>query len=61
VELTRVGDPIWRPTDFHLFTAACEPTEAFEVVAGLIVPFDAPPRNPPYDNVLAERIAAAGF
>jgi hypothetical protein len=61
VELTRVGNPIWKPTDFHLFSAPCEPAEAFEAIADLIVPFDAPPRNPPYDNVLAERIAAAGF
>jgi hypothetical protein len=61
VELTRVGNPIWKPTDFHLFTADCEPAEAFEAIADLIVPFNAPPRNPPYDDVLSERIAAAGF
>jgi hypothetical protein len=61
VELTRIGNPIWRPTDFHLFTAPCEPATAFEEVADLIVPFNAPPRNPPYDDVLSERIAAAGF
>jgi T5SS/PEP-CTERM-associated repeat protein len=61
VELTRIGNPIWRPTDFHLFTAPCEPASAFEATADSIVPINAPPRNPPYDDVLAERIAAAGF
>ena len=61
VDLTRVGNPIWRPTDFHLFTAPCEPSSAFDDVADLIVPFNSPPRNPPYDDLLSERIAAAGF
>jgi hypothetical protein len=62
VELTRVGNPIWRPTDFHLFTAPCEPTpQAFEAVADLIVPIPAPRTDPPYDNLLSVRLAAAGF
>ena len=33
----------------------------FDDIADLIVPFSAPPRNPPYDDALSERIAAAGF
>jgi hypothetical protein len=62
VELTRVGNPIWRPADFHLFVAPCEPTpDAFDAVADLIYPSDAPPREPPYDDLFSERIAAAGF
>jgi hypothetical protein len=61
VQLTPVGNPIWRPTDFHLFTAPCEPSSAFDEVADLIVPFNAPPKNPPYEDILSERIAAAGF
>lgn len=62
VELTRVGNPIWRPTDFHLFTAPCEPTpEAFNAVADLIVPIPEPRTDPPYDNLVSDRMAAAGF
>jgi hypothetical protein len=60
VTLTRVGDPIWRPVDFHLFTAPAEPFEEVFVdfVDSLFFP---QPTVPPYDNFLADRLAATGI
>ena len=62
VELTRVGNPIWRPTDFHLFTAPADTDEAFFAVADAVLgPAVGPPRQPPYDDLLSGNMAAAGI
>jgi hypothetical protein len=62
VELTRVGNPIWRPADFHLLAAPAEPEDVFFATADLIVgPANPPPRPPPYDNIISDNMAAAGF
>ena len=60
VSLTRVGNPIWRPVDFHMFTAPAEPFDEVFVpfTESLFLP---QPTVPPYDNFLGDRLAATGI
>lgn len=60
VQLTRVGNPIWSPTDPHLFAAQADTDTAFNAVADLVIGPKVP-RDPPYDNELADHLASAGF
>lgn len=76
VRLERIGDPIWRPVDFHLFSAPIGSPPDFEgffstVFSLLPPPNHAPhdqllvgpgdPHAPPYDAELAQGVAALGF
>ncbi len=68
IQLTRIGSPIWRPTDFQLFTAPAAPfPEAFFHTLDLLLPLEGPgasvytPHAPPYDTELSTNAAAAGF
>jgi hypothetical protein len=60
VQLTRVGNPIWRLVDFHTFSAAAHPDEEFFAAVDLVLGPDAP-RDPPYDNIISDNMAAAGI
>jgi hypothetical protein len=76
--ITPVGDPIWRPVDFHLFTApigtaATGFAEFGELIQALLPPPEhipipplfgvgpGAPHAPPYDQELAEGVAANGL
>jgi hypothetical protein len=61
VELTRVGNPIWSPTDFHLFTAPADTDETFFAVAEMVLGPEGVPTDPPYDNIISDNLASAGF
>jgi hypothetical protein len=63
VMLTRVGNPIWRPIDFHLFTAPAGSQEGFDATMRSILPdyFAGVPTPPPYEKHVAERFAAIGL
>lgn len=77
VHLERIGDPIWRPVDFHLFSAPLgTPETGFaEFVATALALLPPPnhqfhpqlvvgpgaPHAPPYDAELAHGVAALGF
>jgi hypothetical protein len=77
VHLERIGDPIWRPVDFHLFSAPIgSPSNNFEgffnTVSSLLPePNHEPhpqltigpgaPHAPPYESELAQGVAALGF
>jgi hypothetical protein len=75
VRLERIGDPIWRPVDFHLFSAPIGSPPNFEgffsTIFSLLPPpnhrFNPPlpvgpgdPHTPPYDAELAQGVAALG-
>jgi hypothetical protein len=73
----RVGDPIWRPVDFHLFTAPIGSPPNFAGFAATTEALLPPPNHepdvpllgigpgaphaPPYDRELAAGVAASGF
>ena len=68
IGLTKVGSPIWKPTDFQLFTAPAAPfPDAFFDTLDMLLPLEGPgvpvytPHAPPYDNELSTNAAAAGF
>jgi hypothetical protein len=68
IVLTKVGSPIWKPTDFQLFTAPAGPTQAaFNGTLDLLLPLEGPgapaytPHAGPYDQELSTNTAAAGF
>jgi hypothetical protein len=68
IGLTQAGSPIWRPTDFQLFTAPADPfPDAFFGTIDLLLPLEGPgaavytPHDPPYDAELSTNAAAAGF
>ena len=77
VRLERIGDPIWRPGDFHLFSAPIgTPASGFEEFATTALSLLLPPNHqfhpqllvgpgaphaPPYDAELAQGVAALGF
>jgi hypothetical protein len=74
VTLTRIGDPIWRPTDFHLFSARFEADfSGFRAVRESLLPTPnhqphpglgigpGSPHEPPYHTELAEGVAAQGY
>jgi len=75
VTVRTIGNPIWAPVDFHLFTAPANATPqdlAFFVdtvrsvfpaphylLTNHIIPI--PPSAPPYDTEIGDRIAALGY
>jgi hypothetical protein len=77
VTLTPIGDPTWRPVDFHLFSApiGTEETGYAEFGETLLTILPEPnhashpqlgvgpgaPHAPPYDGELADGVQAAGF
>jgi hypothetical protein len=77
VRLERIGDPIWRPVDFHLFSAPIgTPESGFEEFVTTVLSLLPPPNHqfhpqllvgpgaphaPPYDTELAQGVAALGF
>jgi len=76
VRLERIGDPIWRPVDFHLFSAPIGSPPNFEGFATTAVSLLPPPNHelhpqlligpgaahaPPYDAELAQGVAALGL
>ena len=77
VRLERIGDPIWRPVDFHLFSAPIGTPESgfqefFATALSLLPPPNhqfhpqllvgpGAPHAPPYDTELAQGVAALGF
>jgi hypothetical protein len=67
ITLTKVGSPIWRPTDFQMFTAPANPFPAtFNQTVDMFLPLEGPgvtfvPHAPPYDTELSTNAAAAGF
>jgi hypothetical protein len=67
VSVTKVGSPIWKPTDFQLFTAPAEGDAFFDTI-DLLLPLEGPgapvpytPHAGPYDQELSTNAAAAGF
>jgi hypothetical protein len=67
VTVTKVGSPIWKPTDFQLFTAPAL-DDAFVDTINLMLPLEGPgapvpytPHGGPYDQELSTNAAAAGF
>jgi hypothetical protein len=77
VHLTRVGDPIWKPVDFHMFSAPLGTAESgyvefMETTLGLLPePYHTlhpelgvgpgTAHNPPYDQEMADGVAAQGY
>lgn len=76
VRLERIGDPIWRPVDFHLFSAPIGGPPNFEGFFSTVLSLlPAPnhqshqqllvgpgaPHLPPYDAELARGVTALGF
>jgi len=67
LELTQIGSPIWRPTDFHLFSAPASPfPAAFDAVVDTLAPLDGftgayTPHVPPYGAEIAAGMAAGGY
>jgi hypothetical protein len=74
VQLTRIGDPIWRPVDFHLFSARVGMSgEEFRMTNSSLLPpphhvihpqlgiGPGTPHPPPYDTELAEGVRNQGF
>ena len=67
VTLTQIGSPIWRPTDFQVFSAPRDTDEVYERTKAALRPLDPPsgpyptPHGPPYDRELSTNMAAAGF
>jgi hypothetical protein len=75
--LERLGDPIWRPVDFHLFSAPIGSFETgFQEFVNTALSLLPPPNHqfhpqllvgpgaphaPPYDTELAQGVAAQGF
>jgi hypothetical protein len=68
ITLTKIGSPIWRPTDFQMFTAPTAPfPDAFLDTLDALLPLEGPgaatytPHQAPYDTELSTNAAAAGF
>lgn len=74
VDLAEVGDPTWRPVDFHLISAPLEPFDPvlFETLGSLLPPPEhelhgdlgvgpGDAHAPPYDTELEQGISGAGF
>ncbi|HEX2473921.1 MAG TPA: hypothetical protein VHK01_04215, partial [Lacipirellulaceae bacterium] len=68
ITLTKIGSPIWRPTDFQMFSAPTAPfPDAFFDTIDALLPLEGPgaatytPHQPPYDTELSTNAAAAGF
>ena len=44
IQLTKIGNPIWKPVDFQLFSAPATPFDAeFGQVYNTLLPYDTPP------------------
>jgi hypothetical protein len=77
VRLTRIGDPTWKPVDFHLFSAPVgTPASGFAEFLTTVLALLPPPNHevhpalgvgpgaphpPPYDSELANGVAVQGF
>jgi hypothetical protein len=68
ITVTKVGSPIWKPTDFQLFSAPAAPfPDAFLHTIDLMLPLEGPgaatytPHAGPYTSELSTNAAAAGF
>lgn len=65
VQLTRIGTPIWRPVDFHLFSAPvgtpADGYAAWTQTASAVLARSIQPHLPPYDADIATGVAQAGF
>jgi hypothetical protein len=67
VTLTQIGSPLWRPTDFQLFTAPADTDEDYNSTIDMLTPLHGPggtaytPHAPPYDTEVSTNAAAAGF
>lgn len=67
VTLTEVGSPIWRPSDFQMFTAPASTQDEFFGVVNTLLPLEGPaavpyvPHDPPYGAELSTNAAAGGF
>ncbi len=65
ITMTKVGDPVWTPTDHHVFTAPCTSYEEFVTIMENVWPLHVPQpgvvHQPPYDTEMAEGVAAAGY
>ncbi len=68
IVLTKVGSPIWKLTDFQLFSAPASPfPDAFFDTIDSMLPLEGPgvatytPHAGPYDSELSTNAAAAGF
>jgi hypothetical protein len=67
VALTQVGSPIWRVTDFQLFSAPALTDEQFFGTIDKLLPLEGPgattytPHAAPYDNELSTNAATAGL
>jgi hypothetical protein len=68
IALTRIGEPIWKPADFQLFSAPAAPfPDGFLDTLDAMLPLEGPgvttytPHPGPYDNELSTNAAAAGF
>ena len=70
VNMTRVGDPIWRLTDFHRVSARAGTLEEVTEFGRSLLPLDDPldlfpaahvPHDPPYDSEWADALAANGL
>jgi hypothetical protein len=73
VTTTQIGNPIWKPLDFHLFSGPASSDPEFVQTLNTILtpPYYQPhpdilvgpgaPHAPPYDKDLADGIAHAGF
>lgn len=65
VQLTRSGTPIWRPVDFHLFTAPVgSPADGYAEWARTAAAVLAPSNQlhpPPYDTDIGTGVHQAGF
>src|SRR5262245_42636605 len=63
ISLTQIGSPIWRPTDFQIFSAPGYTDEDDERTRAAIRPLDPPsgpyttPHGPPYDSELSSNMA----
>jgi hypothetical protein len=68
ITVAKVGSPIWKPTDFQLFSAPADPfPTAFNHTIDLLLPVEGPgaptytPHAGPYEDELSTNAAAAGF
>ena len=61
VSLTPVAEPIWRPSQVHLFSAPAATDEEFLAVVDSIRDLYSNLSTPPYDTVLDDAMAAAGY
>jgi uncharacterized protein YjbI with pentapeptide repeats len=68
IQLTEIGAPIWKPVDFHLFSAPATPFNTeFGQVYTTLLPYDTQPATsytphaPPYDSEFTAGMIAGGY